>query len=332
VTVVAVTGATGIYGRCLTALLEHEPAVDRVVGVARRPFNPAEHGLTKMTFRSADVLDLPALEEAFDGADVACHLAFTVFARGRDAARVRQTNVTGSRNAFAAAAAAGVRRLVYASSVAAYGAHPDNPVPIREDHAVRGNPGLYYADHKAEVELLLDRFEQEHPGIDVVRLRPCTTVGPASVDLYRGPLPAPFVGLLLSPLLRWPLPDPGVAPFQLVHEADVAEAFRLAIVRDDVRGAFNVAGGGTMTGADLAAALGAIRVPVPAGVVRRILATANRVGMLPLAHEWLRVTEHPIIVDTARARTELGWVPRYDTHTALVDMLQHYRASLPLAG
>jgi nucleoside-diphosphate-sugar epimerase len=332
VTTVAITGASGIYGRCLAELLEQEPAVERVVGVARRPFDPAAHGFSKMTFQAADVLDPVALEEAFAGADVICHLAFTVFDRGMEPQRVRQINITGSNNVFDAAAAARARRLVYASSVAAYGAHPENPVPIREDQPVLGKEGLYYAEHKAEVEALLDRFQEDHPHIAVVRLRPCTTVGPRSVDLYRGPLPTPLVGLLLSPLLPWPLPDPGVAPFQLVHERDVAEAFRLAIVREEARGPFNVAGGGTMTVGDLAGALGAIRVPFPGAVLRRLVATANRVGMFPVADEWLMMTEHPIVVDTSRARRDLGWVPRYDTHTALVDMLQHYRSSLPLAG
>jgi UDP-glucose 4-epimerase len=329
---VAVTGATGIFGRALCARLEHDPAVERVLGLARRPFDPAEHGFDKMEFRPADVLDRVALDAAFAGADVVCHLAFTVLDRGMDADQVERINVDGSRNVFAAAAGAGARRIVYASSVAAYGAHADNPVPITEDQPTRGNAGFYYAEHKAAVEALLDDFEVGNPGVEVTRLRPCVTVGPNSVDLFRGPLPVPIVGVLLSPLLPFPLPDPGVAPFQLVHEDDVAEAFALAITAPRTHGTFNVAGGGTITLGELASTLGAIRVPVPGGIMRRAVDAAHRLRVAPTTGDWLDMLRHPVIVDTARLRVQLGWVPRFDTRTALQDMVDCYRQASPLPG
>lgn len=329
-TTVAVTGATGIFGKALCARLEADPDVERVLGLARRPFDPAEHGFTKMEFRSADVLEREQLDAAFAGADVVCHLAFTVLDRGMEAGRVERINVEGSANTFAAATAAGARRIVYASSVAAYGAHADNPVPILEDHPTRGNAGFYYAEHKAAVEGLLDELEIGNPGVEVVRLRPCVTVGPNSLDLFRGPLPAPVVGVLLSPLLPFALPDPGVAPFQLVHEADVAEAFALAITSEQAHGAFNVAGGGTITLGELASALGAIRLRVPGGVMRKVVDVAHRFRIAPTTGDWLEMLRHPVVVDTTKLRTELGWVPAYDTRTALGDMLACYRDRMPL--
>ena len=68
-----------------------------------------------------------------------------------------------------------------------------------------------YAEHKAEVETFLDSYESNHPDIEVVRIRPCVVVGPNSVDLFRGPLPTPLVGIFLSRLLPTPVPDPGIA-------------------------------------------------------------------------------------------------------------------------
>jgi putative NADH-flavin reductase len=158
VTTVAVTGATGIFGKALCALLQDDPRVDRIVGVARRPFDPGRHGWTKMVFRSADVQDPDALDDAFAGADVVCHLAYAVLSRGMPEERIRQINVDGSRNVFAAAVRAGASRLVYASSIAAYGAHPDNPVPIAEDFPTRGNDHFYYSHHKSQVEAILDEL------------------------------------------------------------------------------------------------------------------------------------------------------------------------------
>ena len=331
-TTVAITGATGIFGKALCARLQDDPAVERIVGVARRPFDPAAHGWTKMTFRSADVLHPEQLDEAFAGADVVVHLAFTVLDRGMHPEQVRLVNVDGSANVFAAAVRANARRVVYASSIAAYGAWPDNPVPITESHPRRGNPGFYYAEHKAEVESFLDSFEQTHPVIEVVRIRPCVVVGPNSVDLFRGPLPTPLVGIFLSRLLPTPVPDPGIAPLQFVHEDDVAEVFALSVTRDHVSGAYNLAGGGTMEAADLARAIGGIRIPVPAPLARRLVDVAYRARISPTGSAWIDMASHPVIVDTTRAREELGWVPKFDTRTALEDMLNCYRAARPLAG
>jgi nucleoside-diphosphate-sugar epimerase len=330
-TTVAITGATGIFGKSLCARLQSDPAVERIVGVARRPFDPAEHGWTKMEFRSGDVLKPEELDAAFDGADVVVHLAFTVLDRGMHPEQVRLINVEGSANVFAAAVRAGVRRVVYASSVAAYGAWPDNPVPIPESHPTRGNPGFYYAEHKAEVESFLDAFTEQHPDTEVVRIRPCIVVGPNSVDLFRGPLPTPLVGIFLSRLLPTPFPDVGMAPLQFVHEDDVAEVFALAVTRPGVSGAYNLAGGGAMEAAELARAIGGVRLPVPAGLARRLIDVAYRARISPTGSAWIDMAAHPVILDTTRARRELGWVPGYDTRTALDDMLEHYRAARPLA-
>src|SRR5215213_4362207 len=153
---VAVTGPTGTFGLALLPMLEEDEQVDRVIGIARRPFEPAERGWTKMEYRRGDVRDPHALREAFGGADVVVHLAFLITGTaGRETTRA--INVEGTLNAFRAAAAAGARRFVYASSVAAYGFHRDNPVGMTEDWQVRPAARLFYAQEKAELEHLLER-------------------------------------------------------------------------------------------------------------------------------------------------------------------------------
>ena len=148
---VAVTGPTGTFGFGLLPVLEEDPRIERVIGVARRPFDPAEHGWTKMTYRQGDVRDPRCSQKAFDGADVVVHLAFLVAgADGSEASRA--INIDGSRNTFRAAAAVGARRFVYASSVSAYGFHADNPIGIDEDWPTRPAEHLFYAQEKAELE------------------------------------------------------------------------------------------------------------------------------------------------------------------------------------
>src|SRR3954465_3545553 len=146
-------------------LLQRDAPAGKVVGVARRPFDPAALGWTKMEYRQGDVRDEEALQKAFAGADVVVHLAFIIVGGNRETTRA--INVEGTLNTFRAAAAAGVRRFVYASSVAAYGFHRDNPVGMREEWPVRPADRLFYSQEKAELEQLLQQEQQRHPEVDL---------------------------------------------------------------------------------------------------------------------------------------------------------------------
>src|SRR5690349_15022029 len=160
---VAITGPTGTFGSALLPLLEADDRVKRIVGVARRPFDPAEHGWTKMEYRQGDVRDVEVLKEAFAGADVVVHLAFAIF--GGDSPQVRDINYQGTLNTFRAAAAAGARRFVYASSIAAYGFHGDNPVGMKETWPTRPANRLFYAREKAELEEALAAESADTPSL-----------------------------------------------------------------------------------------------------------------------------------------------------------------------
>ncbi len=226
---VAVTGPTGEIGKPFIAALEREPDVGRVIGMARRPFDPAEHGWgKKVEYRQGDILDRKSVDALVERADVVVHLAFVIVAGGEDS---RQINLTGSRNVFEATAEAGAKRFVYTSSVAAYGFGPELPGLIAEDQPVRGAARHPYSAHKAEVEAVLAKA-LEGSATDAYVFRPCIVAGPEatllldSIPLFaRGQqLPGPLRWALgRAPVLRPVLPDPGV-PFQLVHHDDVAAA------------------------------------------------------------------------------------------------------------
>src|SRR3954447_19404821 len=177
---VAVTGPTGTLGHGLVDLLEADERIGRVIGVARRPFDPADEGWAKMDYRRGDVRDAKALRKAFTGADVVVHLAFMITgAAPRDT--IRAINVDGTLNAFTAAAAAGAKRFVYASSVAAYGFHDDNPIGMTEEWPVRPAAKLFYAQEKAEIEQHLAGHALLHPDLELYLLRPPIVLGPHSV-------------------------------------------------------------------------------------------------------------------------------------------------------
>ncbi|MGH2795539.1 MAG: NAD-dependent epimerase/dehydratase family protein [Actinomycetota bacterium] len=316
---VAVTGITGQFGIALARVLEGEPSVTEVIGVARREFDPADEGLRKLTYRQGDVRD-PALRAAFAGADVVVHLAFVIGGTRADQQQRREINVDGSRNVFAATAEAGARKLIYASSVAAYGAHPDNPDLITEEHPTRGTPGVSYSQEKAEVEGILDLFEKEHPSITVTRMRPCAVGGPGLETMMWEFLPDALRRLpLFAPWFPRVFPNPiqgGRLLAQVVHEDDVAEAFRLAIV-GDAPGAFNLAGEDVLGARDIASIMRARSLPMPLFGSRRLVDIAYRLGVSKVPGDWVDLMRYPILVDSTRARTTLGWQPRFTSAGAL---------------
>src|SRR5215212_2251756 len=241
---VAVTGPTGTFGYGLVPLLQSAERVERIVGIARRPFDPREHGWTKMEYRQGDVREPDALTDAFKGAQVVVHLAFMITGNA-SRETIRAINVEGTLNAFRAAAAAGAKRFVYASSVAAYGFHSDNPVGMTEDWPVRPAAHLFYAQEKAELEQLLGEENEKHDEIDLYLLRPPIVLGPHAVgakDIMPGPAAAVGKGLLRA-LSSVPIPIPALAPdvpVQFIHEDDVGQAFLQCVVAAGPPGPYNI--------------------------------------------------------------------------------------------
>jgi UDP-glucose 4-epimerase len=318
---VAVTGPTGEIGKPLMSELERRDEVGAVLGMARRAFDPAEEGWGKVSYRRGDILDRGALAALFDGVDVAVHLAFAIFGSREE---TRKVNLQGTRNVFETAIKAGVKRLVYASSVAAYGFHPDNPQPLTEEVPPRGSEGFYYSAQKAELEGLLDELLLGS-AVEAYVFRPCIVAGPRAtmlveqtVDAVRVGDPVPLLrkGVEKLPLVSPVLPDPGV-PMQLVHHDDVARAMAAAICGDGPPGVYNLAGEGEVRIADIARELGWRSIPVPRPAVGLGTAAARRLSFASSRLEWASAADVPVLMETAKARRELGWQPRHDAGETL---------------
>jgi len=324
---VAVTGPTGTFGYGLVPHLEADARIARIIGIARRPFDPSSEGWSKMTYRQGDVRDPDALEEAFAGADVVIHLAFMITGNA-PRETIRAINVEGTLNAFRAAAAAGAKRFVYASSVAAYGFHRDNPVGMDEDWPVRPAAHLFYAQEKAEIERLLGEASSAHPELDLYLLRPPVVLGPHALgakDVLPGvlaPIGRRLGGLLGHMPVALPVPAPRL-PMQFIHEDDVGQAFLLCAVAAGPPGVYNITGDGILTAAELAKELGFTPVPVPGGAVQALARTVAALPFAPPAAEWAEAATHPAIMDASRAKGQLGWKPRYTSVEALRDTLRH---------
>jgi UDP-glucose 4-epimerase len=326
---VAVTGPTGEIGISAVDALERSDDVDRIVGMARRPFDPTAYGWTKTEYRRGDVLDRAAVHALVEDADVVVHLAYVIMGSREQSRRV---NLDGTRNVFEATVAADrPARLLYTSSVAAYGYHRDNPQPLTEDVPARGSDEHYYSQQKAECESLL-RAVTDGSDLEVYVLRPCIVAGPRATALHDAMpwnqlsrhLPATVRRLTGAvPGLKPVLPDPGNM-LQLVHHDDVASAIALAATGAGPPGAYNLAGDGAVTLSEVAATIGALPVRVPQATA--VLASNVVAGLpwVPTIAEWLHVARTSVIMDTSRAKDRLGWQPEHTSaHTlaALGDVL-----------
>ncbi|BBY93939.1 NAD-dependent epimerase [Mycobacterium gallinarum] len=309
---VAVTGPTGEIGISAVTALDRDPVVERIIGMARRPFDPAGQGWTKTEYRQGDITDREAVDGLVADADVVVHLAFIIMGTREESARV---NLAGTRNVFEATVAAQrPRRLVYTSSVAAYGYHSDNPNPITEDVPPRGSPEHYYSQQKAACEKALEEIAGGSD-LEVYVLRPCIVAGPKAPALAEfmpwNQLPGPVKRMAqMLPLPKPPMPDPGT-PMQLVHHDDVAAAIALAVTTTAPPGAYNLAGDGLVSISAVADELGARPIRVPRFAATAASEVIARLPFVPASLEWLHAGRTAVVMDTTKAKTQLGWEPKY---------------------
>jgi UDP-glucose 4-epimerase len=327
---VAVTGPTGDLGIGVVSKLERSRRVKRIVGMARREFDPAERGWKKTEYRQGDVEDDQSVRDLVKGADVVVHLAFAILSAGE---ATHDLNVGGSRRVFEQSAEAGVQRICYASSVAAYGFHSDNPDWLTEDIPARGTPEHFYSQQKAEVEQVLDEVLERRRKTVAYRFRPCIVSGPNAQTLVQEipyvrlgeSMPGAVRSLLSSmPVLKPVIPDPGTR-FQLVHEDDVASAFLAGVVGKGEPGAYNLAGKGTLTMSDLADALGWYSLPIPDRAATATAEVVTRLPRMPDSVGWLHSVRKEVLLKTDRATKQLGWKPEHTGRATLKQMVAAHR-------
>jgi UDP-glucose 4-epimerase len=322
---VVVVGASGNAGTALLRALATEDAVTSVLGIARRL---PQFAFPKVEWAAADI-SRDELAPFFTGADCVVHLAWLI-QPSHDRTTLWRTNVEGSRRLFDAAARAGVPALVYASSVGAYSPGPKDRA-VDESWPTRGIVSSFYSRDKSEVERILDGFEQDHPELRIVRLRPSILVqramGTEAMRLFTGRL---VPRRLVTPARIPIVPDVPRLRFQVTHSDDVAEAYRLAIVRD-VHGPFNIAAEPVLDPTVLAETFHARRVRIPARLLRAVVALTWRARLQPTPEGWLDMALQTPLLDTTRARTELGWEPHRTSVSALLEVVQgfHDGAGLP---
>ena len=296
-----ITGGSGYIGSRLVQRLASRDDVERILICDVRPPRVYRPGVA---YRSLDVRDAAAVRAAVEEErpDALVHLAF-ILNPLHDEAFMYEVDVGGTHNVLEACSSAGVEHVLVTSSSTAYGAFPDNPVPLTEDHPVRGVPGFEYARDKAESDRLCQLWALRHPERVMTIVRPCIVFGP-SVDNY---LVRIWTKQPFQP--DFGLPDPGI---QFVHEDDVVEAL-LVLLEGRHAGAFNLAGDGVMETTECASIIGLPRRRVPLRVWRAFASVMWRLRASEAPPGSLDFALYPWIVSNEKLKQDAGWEPKFSS-------------------
>ncbi len=304
---IAITGGSGQLGTLVLRRLADDRAVKEIVAVDLRPPLIVSGKLRDVR---CDVRD-GAIGGHLRGCDAVIHLAFLVAKRG---ARAMQddVNVKGSANVFRAALGAGVRRILYSSSVAAYGVVPGHPPAIAEETPRIRQPDFWYACAKYDVEADLDGLEREHPDLCVTRFRPAILIGRRMEHQLGSALRH---GLL-----------PQSSPLPLVWDEDVADAFLLAL-KSGARGAYNLAADDPLPTAALAREGGMRVLRLPRSTARAVDRAVTALRLVPPSDPgWFAASGLTLVYPSGKARRELGWKPRFSTCR---EVIRAYATNVP---
>jgi UDP-glucose 4-epimerase len=321
---ILVTGAGGYVGRQLVAALARDRrGIETIVATDVR-LPPADQHVPGVAYLQADVRahDLAATFERH-GVELVVHLA-AIVTPGPQSNRALEyeVDVVGTENVLRASLAAGVRKLVYTSSGAAYGYHADNPAWLDEHAPLRGNPEFAYADHKRLVEEMLARYRAAHPELLQLVFRPGTILGSAAHNQITDLLDRRYVLALRG----------ASSPFVFVWDEDVVGAILHGIHRGGT-GIFNLAGDGTLTVREIAAIMRKPVIAVPVGAVTAALWLLKRCGLTQYGPEQVGFLRYRPVLSNRRLKEELGYTPRKTTREAFVGYLRaRHGAATPASG
>ncbi len=308
---VLVSGVSGYFGTALCRQLEQRSWCRQIVGF---DVKPPLYKFDKLEFRKMSINDPQLASWVKEVApDLIIHLAFIVDPIA-DEQLMFHVNVEGSQNLLAAAENAAVRQVLIASSGTAYGAWPDNPVPLKESDPLRPHPTFAYANHKSQVESICEAFGAKHPNTVLSIVRPCVVYGPL-VNNYLSDL---LTGLpWVTGLAGY---DP---PLQFVHEDDVTAAIA-TIAEQGAKGAFNVAPPDTLLMSEVLNQCNKPMLQLPDWVLRPVVGLCWRLGipLLKAPPTILDFFRFPWVMDSSRLRQELGFTFRYSSRETLAVMLR----------
>jgi UDP-glucose 4-epimerase len=308
----ALTGTGSFLGAKLLRRLIEARGNDQVVtiDIAAPPVTlGVRHREVDFTQPAAGERLLQVLREEEVGSLV--HFAFFTNPR-RDKSYAHELESIGTLNLLAAAAAAGVSRVVLRSFTAVYGARGQNPNFLTEDRPLQPNASLGWVRDKLEAEQHAASFARRYPQMAVSVLRFAPLFGPGVRSFYTRIFDHRVVPMLMGF-------DPLV---QLLHPDDALDATAAALERP-VAGAFNIVPRAAIP-LRSALHLGAkVPVPVPHPLAYMLSDALWAAGLAEAPGAFLDYVRYLFVADGARAEREFGFRPRYSSREALLAYLRY---------
>ncbi len=288
---VVVTGICGRLGKRLARALHRER---KVIGVDRRPFpdKPKDVDHQQVDIRRKK------LKDVFRTGDVQAVVHLGVMHNPREsAAEHHDWNVAGFAKLLEYVAQFKVPKLVVLSSANVYGPQAGNAQFLTEDAPLLGGARFSEIRDLIEVDMLAQGFFWKHPETETVILRPVHILGNVRNA------PSNFLRLPTIPTLL------GFDPMiQVIHEADVVRAIEHALLPGR-RGIFNIAGPEPLPLSHAIRILGRPSVPVPYTIGRVLVQRMWSLRLTNFPAPELDHIRYVCMVDDARARDVLGFVP-----------------------
>jgi UDP-glucose 4-epimerase len=296
-----ITGGSGYIGSRLVDLLERRDDTEKIVIC---DLAPPKAYRPRTEFERVDVRDRAGVRAVLDRVrpDVLVHLAF-ILNPSHDEEFAYNVDVNGTQNVLEAADRAGTGQVLVTTSGVAYGAFPDNSVPLTEDDPVRGVAGFSYARDKTESDRLCQLWAATHPDRVMTIVRPCIVFGP-NVDNY-----------LVRLWTKQPFAvDVGTIDThtQFVHEDDVVEGIT-ALLLGRHGGAFNVAGDGLMTNRECAELIGVPIRRMPLRLYRGLARVMWRLRQSEIPPGGIEFALHSWLVSNEKLKRTTGWTPKYSS-------------------
>ncbi|WP_202879696.1 NAD-dependent epimerase/dehydratase family protein [Ornithinimicrobium pratense] len=308
----ALTRAASTFGGALAQ--ELMAAGVQVVGLDARAGR-----VEGVDWRPGDVA-APSVVAALDDVDVLVHLAFDP-----DLIRVlevqpavrRARQIDEIRTLVTAAAAAGVGHLIVVTSTMVFGARPDNPVPLPEDHPGRAAETEGLVADLVAVEQELRGLAAAHPGLRTTVVRPAALVGPGVDTMITRHFEAPRLLRLRGTEPLW----------SFCHVADLGTALLVVAEGDsEVPDQVSVAAGGALTQAQVEELSGIRGIDVAEGTAYAAADRLHRLGVVPVPATDLAYVAHSWI-SWPGWLTQVGWSPRYDNAACLAVLLEEVRGN-----
>jgi len=289
---IVLTGIAGTVGRLLARQLhlDHE-----VIGLDRRdlPDRPKDIRVYRLDIRRKRCENLFRRHHV----DAVIHLNIMHDFR-RPQPELHAFNVLGTQRLLEYAVRHGVRKFVFLSTANVYGARPDNPQYLTEESLLLAGEGFSEMRSLVSADMLVTSFFWKTPEVETVILRPAHILGTATNG------PSAYLSLPRIPTVL------GFDPMiQVIHESEVVRAI-VAAVEPGRRGIYNVAGPPATPLSSLVRYLGKRTVPLPYPLLRALAQQAWQMGVAHVPPPELDFLRFPCLVDDARARRELTFVPK----------------------